>query len=344
MDESVAHQHGPSGSDSAAHAELLREQQRLAQQDMLDRWLRDVLEEQRRSRRWKVFFRLLLVVLVVLPLVMASFGIFKATRGGVSGLTTPHLGVVQVRGVIDSESEASAQRLIEGLRKAWRSGMTQAVIVNINSPGGSPVQSQRVYDEIMRLRDKGDKPIIAVIEDMGASGAYYIASAANEIVAAPSSLVGSIGVISAGFGLEGAIHRIGVERRVFSAGDNKSFLDPFSEVSPQQRAFWEGVLEQTHEQFIADVEAGRGDRLADDPELFSGLVWAGGQALELGLVDRIDTLDGVALSYGEQTTLHDYTPTLDPFERFAKRFAVSMVETLGLPQVRSPSPLRHELP
>lgn len=344
MDESVAHPQGPSESEAAAQAELLREQQRLAQQDMLDRWLRDVLDEQRRSRRWKIFFRLLLAVLIVLPLIMATFGIFKAAQHGVSGLATPHLGVVQVRGVIDSESEASAQRLIEGLRKAWRSDMTQAVIVNINSPGGSPVQSQRIYDEIMRLREKGDKPIIAVIEDIGASGAYYIASAADEIIAAPSSLVGSIGVISAGFGLEGAIDQIGVERRVFSAGDNKNFLDPFSEVSPRQRAFWEGVLEQTHEQFIADVEAGRGDRLADDPELFSGLVWAGNQALALGLVDRLDTLDGVVLSFGDQVKLHDYTPTLDPFERFARRFSASVAEALGVPQLRSPSPLRYELP
>lgn len=344
MDESASNHHSGAGNGAAAQAELLREQQRLAQQDMLDRWLRDVLVEQRRSRRWKIFFRLLLAVLIVLPLVFVAFGIFKATQSSVSGMTAPHLGVVQVRGVIDSESEASARRLIEGLRKAWRSDLTEAVIVNINSPGGSPVQSQRVYDEIMRLREKGGKQIIAVIEDVGASGAYYIASAADEIVAAPSSLVGSIGVISAGFGLEDAIHRIGVERRVFSAGDNKNFLDPFSEVSPQQRAFWEGVLEQTHEQFIRDVEAGRGDRLADDPELFSGLIWAGSQALELGLVDRMDTLDGVVLSFGEEVRLHDYTPALDPFERFAKRFSVSVAETLGLPQASSASPLRYELP
>ncbi|WP_051234038.1 S49 family peptidase [Halomonas halocynthiae] len=344
MDATEPHPHNTTEGEASAQAELLREQQRLAQQEMLDRWLRDVLVEQRRSRRWKIFFRLLLVALVLLPLILTTFGIFKATRSGVAGLAGPHLAVVQLRGVIDSESEASAHRLIEGLRAAWHSELTEAVIVNINSPGGSPVQSQRVYDEIMRLREKGDKPIIAVIEDIGASGAYYIASAADEIVAAPSSLVGSIGVISAGFGLEDAMHRIGVERRVFSAGDNKNFLDPFSDISPQQRAFWEGVLAQTHEQFIADVEAGRGDRLSDDPALFSGLVWAGSQALELGLVDRIDTLDGVVLSFGEDASVNDYTPALDPFERFIRQFAVSVAETLGVPQAQRDSPLRYELP
>ncbi|HSH49681.1 MAG TPA: S49 family peptidase [Halomonas sp.] len=344
MDETTASHSGGAGRESAAQAEVLREQQRLAQQDMLDRWLRDVLAEQRSGRRWKIFFRFLFAALILASLSITAVGLFKATRGGVAGAGGPHLGVVQVRGVIDSESEASAGRLIQGLRKAWRAEATRAVIVHINSPGGSPVQSQRVYDEITRLREKGGKRIIAVIEDIGASGAYYIASAADEIVAAPSSLVGSIGVISAGFGLEGAIDKIGVERRVFSAGENKAFLDPFSDIPPQQRAFWEEVLAQTHRRFISDVEAGRGERLSDDPALFSGLVWAGGQALELGLVDRIDTLDGVALAFGEQTQLRDYTPSLDPFERFTRRFALSVTESLGLPQAQSPSPLRYQLP
>lgn len=328
----------------AAQAEVLREKQRLAQQDMLDRWLRDVLAEQRSGRRWKIFFRFLFAALILASLSITALGVFKAAGGGMTGAAGPHLGVVRVRGVIDAESEASAGRLIQGLRKAWRAEATRAVILHINSPGGSPVQSQRVYDEIMRLREKGDKRIIAVIEDVGASGAYYIASAADEIVAAPSSLVGSIGVISAGFGLEDAIDKIGVERRVFSAGENKAFLDPFSDISPQQRTFWEGVLATTHRQFIDDVVAGRDARLSDDPALFSGLIWSGDQALELGLVDRIDTLDGVALTFGERTQLQDYTPGLAPFERLAKRFSMSMAEALGLPQAQSSSPLRYQLP
>ena len=344
MDEQTESSSAGAGHTAAAQAELLREQQRLAQQDMLDRWLRDVLAEQRSGRRWKIFFRFLFAALILASLSITAVGLFKATRGGIAGAGGPHLGVVQVRGVIDSESEASAGRLIQGLRKAWHADATQSVILHINSPGGSPVQSQRVYDEVMRLREKGDKQIIAVIEDIGASGAYYIASAADEIVAAPSSLVGSIGVISAGFGLEGAIDKIGVERRVFSAGENKAFLDPFSDILPEQRAFWENVLAQTHRQFIDDVETGRDGRLSDDPRLFSGLIWAGDQARELGLVDRIDTLDGVALAFGEKTRLQDYTPNLDPFERFAKRFAVSVAETLGLPQAQSTSPLRYQLP
>lgn len=340
-----AHGQGQDPNQAAsAHAEVLREQQRLAQQDMLDRWLRDVLAEQRSGRRWKIFFRFLFAALILALLSVMMLGLFKVTQSGAPGVGGPHLGVVQVRGTIDAESGASAERLIKGLRRAWRAEATQAVILHINSPGGSPVQSQRVYDEIMRLREQGDKQIIAVIEDIGASGAYYIASAADEIVAAPSSLVGSIGVISAGFGLEEAIGKIGVERRIFSAGENKAFLDPFSDISPEQRVFWEGVLANTHRQFIDDVRAGRDGRLPDDPELFSGLIWTGTQALELGLVDRVDTLDGVALAFGEQTQLQDYTPSLDPFERFAKRFAVSVAETLGLPQAQPLSPLRYQLP
>lgn len=324
----------------AEDAETLRERQRLAQMEMMDRWIGGVLAEQRRSRRWKLFFRLFFALLILASLAATLYGIFGAPSPGVPA--GPHLGVVKVKGAIDSESPASAERIIEGLNRAWDAEGAAVVVLHIDSPGGSPVQSQRIFDEVMRLRDEGDKPIVAVIEDVGASGAYYIAAAADEVIAAPASLVGSIGVISASFGFEEAIERLGVERRVYAAGENKAFLDPFSSVAPEQRAFWQSVLETTHRQFIDDVRQGRGDRLADDERLFSGLIWSGEQALELGLVDTIGSLDGLARERLPEPRVRDYTPRLDPFERISRQFGRVTMEWLGVPTGQSP--LRYQLP
>ena len=321
-------------------AETLRERQRLAQQQMLDRWIDGVLVEQRRTRRWKLFFRFFFALLILGSLATTLYGIF-----GTQAAREPerdHLGVVKVRGVIDGEAPASAERVIEGVRRAWESERAVAVVLHIDSPGGSPVQSQRIHDELMRLREQGDKPIIAVIEDVGASGAYYIAAAADEIVAAPASLVGSIGVVFASFGFEEAIERLGVERRIYAAGDNKAFLDPFSSVAPEQQQFWQSVLDTTHRQFVEAVRQGRGDRLVEDDRLYSGLVWNGEQAVELGLVDAIDSLDGLSRQRLGEVRLHDYTPRLDPFERLTRRFGRVAAEWLGVPS--SGSPVRYQLP
>ncbi len=338
--EALAGQPAEPAAAPGEDAETLRERQRLAQIEMMDRWVGGVLTEQRRTRRWKLFFRFFFAALILASLSAALYGLFWPARELPPG--ERHLGVVEVKGVIDSESPANAERIIEGLERAWESDSAAAVVLHINSPGGSPVQSQRIYDEIMRLRNEGDKPIYAVVEDIGASGAYYIAAAADEILVAPSSLVGSIGVVSASFGLEEAIERLGVERRVFTAGDNKAFLDPFSEIDPSQQLFWQEVLETTHRQFVEAVRAGRGDRLADDEEIFSGLVWSGEQALGLGLVDGIDSLDGLARELLDEPQLRDYTPRLDPFERFTRHFGRVAAEWAGLPS--SHSPLRYQLP
>ncbi|MBB3231613.1 signal peptide peptidase SppA [Halomonas stenophila] len=329
----------PAPADSAEDAETLRERRRLAQQAMLDRWIDGVLTEQRRSRRWKLFFRFFFVLLILTSLATTLYGLFLVP--GPVAAEGPHLGVVRVEGVIDRESPANAERILEGVERAWKAPGAEAVVLHIDSPGGSPVQSQRIHDELMRLRASGDKPIIAVIEDIGASGAYYIAAAADEIVAAPASLVGSIGVIHAGFGFDEAIDRLGVERRVFTAGENKAFLDPFSEISADQRAFWQKVLSTTHRQFIEDVKAGRGQRLADDERLFSGLIWTGEQARALGLVDDLDSLDGIARARLETPRVKDYTPRLDPFERLTRRFGRVVAEWVGVP--RADSPLRYQL-
>ncbi|MCE9664939.1 signal peptide peptidase SppA [Halomonas sp. M5N1S17] len=321
-------------------AEVLRERQRLAQQEMLDRWIGGVLVEQRRTRRWKLFFRFFFAALILASLSATLYGLF--IDPGAREPERQHLGVVKVHGVIDSESPASAERIIRGLNRAWEAESAAAVVLHIDSPGGSPVQSQRVFNEILRLREQGDKPIIAVIEDIGASGAYYIAAAADEIVAAPASLVGSIGVIFASFGFEEAIEHLGIERRIYVSGENKGFLDPFSPVAPEERDFWQTVMDTTHRQFIDAVQAGRGDRLADDNRLFSGLIWNGEQALELGLVDGISSLDALSHELFDELRIHDYTPRLDPFERLSRQFGRVAAEWAGVPS--SQSPVRYQLP
>ncbi|MBZ9537891.1 signal peptide peptidase SppA [Modicisalibacter tunisiensis] len=310
-----------------------RERRQWQQWRLMERWMEGVLVEQRRARRWKLFFRFVFAGLL-LALVWAVFsGVRQAGGPTPAG---PHVAVVRVEGAIDAEGRASAERIIEGVRQAWRNPDARAVVLDINSPGGSPVQSQRVYAELRRLVAQGGKPVVAVIEDIGASGAYYIASAAGRIYAAPASLVGSIGVIHAGFGLQGAIDKLGVERRVFTAGENKDFLDPFAPVTPEQREFWQQVLDTTHRQFIDAVKAGRGDRLADDPRLFSGLVWTGEQAMSLGLVDELASLEQLDRERFDGLPLEDYTPSLDPFTRLSRQFGRVAAEWLGLPSTRSP--------
>lgn len=323
--------------DQPADAESVR----LAEVRMMDRWIGGVLAEQRRSRRWKIFFRLVFALIVIAGFCLSAYAMFLAQSPGAT-TGTRHLGVVDVSGPIDAQGQANAERIIEGLQQAWKDPDSDAVVLHVNSPGGSPVQSQRVYDEIRYLQAQGDKPILAVIEDIGASGAYYMAAAADRIYASPASLVGSIGVISAGFGLQGAIDKVGVERRVFTAGENKAFMDPFSEISPTQRDFWQSVLNTTHRQFIDAVKAGRGDRLSDDPELFSGLIWTGEQAKALGLIDDISNLEQLSRTRLGEVSLKDYTPSLDPWSLVSNKLTSAAAHWLGLDSTASP--VRYQLP
>ncbi|WP_456270118.1 signal peptide peptidase SppA [Kushneria sp. AK178] len=317
------------GSDAErAHEGVSREA-------VMERWLLEMVREQRRSRRWKIFFRLLFWLFWIVVVAAVAFMI----TGERESLAGDRVGVVKVDGVIDSRSTSSAERVIRGLNDAWQ-GSDTAVVLQINSPGGSPVQSQRIYDEIRRLRDAGDKPIIAVIEDIGASGAYYIASAADEIYAAPASLVGSIGVVYSGFGLEGAIDRLGIERRVFTAGENKDMLDPFQPVSDEQRRYWQHVLDQTHDQFINAVRAGRGDRLSDDPALFSGLVWTGEEAVDKGLADGLKSVDEIARDLTGTAETTDYTRSGDPLEQLSRHFGRVAAQYLGIDLRSGESPVR----
>ncbi|RON11251.1 S49 family peptidase [Pseudomonas brassicacearum] len=297
---------------------------------LLEKTLLAGVQEQRRSRRWGIFFKLLTFVYLFIALILFTplMDIEKsATRG--SGYTA----LIEVNGVIADKESASADNIVGGLRAAFEDPKVKGIVLRINSPGGSPVQSGYVYDEIGRLRSlhPGTK-VYAVISDLGASGAYYIASAADQIYADKASLVGSIGVTAAGYGFVGTMEKLGVERRTYTSGEHKSFLDPFQPQKPDETEFWQGVLDTTHQQFIASVKKGRGDRLKDKehPELFSGLVWSGEQALPLGLIDGLGSASSVARDVIGEKELVDFTVQESTFDRFSKKLGASVAEQLAM--------------
>jgi protease-4 len=248
-----------------------------------------------------------------------------------------HVAVVDVNGTISSDSSngASADKIIKGLERAFEQENSVAVVLDINSPGGSPVQSAQVYREINRLKDKyPEKTVYAVGADIMASGAYYIASAADFIYADPTSLVGSVGVIMGGFGFSDAMNKLGVERRVYTAGEQKSFMDPFSEADEESIAHVNTLLSDIHREFISAVKNGRGDQInGTDEELFNGLVWTGNQAISLGLIDGAGSVREVALQEIGIDKLVNYSEKPNPFQRIADRisanFAASLVEAAG---------------
>ncbi|WP_396586312.1 signal peptide peptidase SppA [Bermanella sp. R86510] len=287
--------------------------------------------EQRRSRRWGIFFKLLTFVYLFVAIALFMPSDVDSAKITASGEYT---AMVEVRGVIADGEEASADNIVTGLRNAFEAEGSKAVVLRINSPGGSPVQSGYVYDEIMRLKSLHEKPVYAVISDVGASGAYYIAAAADEIYADKASLVGSIGVVGSGFGFVDAMKKLGVERRQFTAGEHKAFLDPFSPLDKEEKEFWEGVLGTTHKQFIEQVEKGRGDRLVDSDKLYSGLVWTGEQSLGLGLVDGLGSTSYVARELIGAEQIVDFTPKPTPFEalvgRFGTQIGKGIATSLGL--------------
>ena len=254
--------------------------------------------------------------------------------GGVN-IAKPHAGLVKVSGIIAVEEASNADTIIAGLRQAFASDGSKAVILLINSPGGSPVQAGYIYDEILRLRGKyPDKRLYAVISELGASGGYYIAAAADEIYADKASLVGSIGVTASGFGYVDTLAKLGVERRHFVAGEHKAFLDPFSPLKKDEVNFWKSVLEKTHKQFIQVVKKGRGDRLVESDELFSGLLWNGEQALDLGLIDGLGSVGYVTRQIIGVQESYDYTPQPSPLEEITQKFGAAIgggiARTLGL--------------
>lgn len=307
---------------------------------ILHEWIRELMAEKRRERRWKITFRF--IFLFIFLGVISLYGALLVHgpsffTGGDDTRDQPHVGVVTLKGQISADSAASADKVIAGLRNAWEAENAEAVAIRINSPGGSPVQSQRIYNELQRLKADTEisKPIYAVIEDIGASGAYYVAAGTDEIYVSPSSLVGSIGVVQSSFGLKNAINSLGIERRVFTAGENKAFLDPFQEISEEQKDFWRGVLGTVHEQFIEDVRAGRGDRLVESDDVFSGLIWSGEQAIENGLADKMGTLSLIGRETVGEHHLVDYTPQPPLLDKVMRQFGVVVMDLVNLPRSES---------
>ncbi len=295
--------------------------------ELLEKTLLASVQEQRRSRRWGIFFKSLTFLYLIGALFL--FSPLGAIDGG-AATGKPHTALIEVRGTIADQQEASADNLVTSLRRAFKDEQTRGVVLRINSPGGSPVQSGYVYDEIKRLRALHPEiKVYAVIADIGASGAYYIAAAADEIYADKASLVGSIGVTAAGFGFVETLDKLGVERRTYTAGEHKAFLDPFQPERQDEREFWQTVLETTHQQFIDQVRKGRGDRLQEHPELFSGLVWSGEQALELGLIDGLSSSSAVARDIVGAEELVDFTHRESPFQRFSRQLGTSIGNTLA---------------
>ena len=290
----------------------------------------DIVVERRRARRWSIFFRL------------ATLAVVAVIALGLLGIPGKHgaicldrcTALVDVDGEIDRDGRASAEIVIGGLRAALDHPGTRGVVLRINSPGGSPVQAGQIHDEVVRLRKlHPGTSIHAVVEEMAASGGYYIAAAAEKVYVDKASLVGSIGVIMDGFGFVGTLDKLGVERRVLSAGENKAFLDPFAPLSDRHRDYAQTMLADIHRQFIDAVRAGRGARLRETPETYSGLVWNGERAVELGLADAVGTVESVARDVIGAEQVIDFTPKEDLANRFARRLGAAagrqVLATLG---------------
>lgn len=277
------------------------------------------LEEQRTARRWRTFVRLAWLAFFV---AIAWIALHRGTAS--SDVSTPHTALVEIRGEIAAGGEASAEVVLGAVRAAFEDEGAQAVVLLINSPGGSPVQAGIINDELRRLKAQHKKPVYAVVEETCASAAYYIAVSADRIFVDKASVVGSIGVLMDGFGFTGLMEKLGVERRLMTAGENKGFLDPFSPQTERQRTFAQAMLDQIHRQFIDAVKAGRGKRLKEDADTFSGLFWTGQQAIELGLADQLGNLDFVAREVVKAEDIVDYTRRENVAERLVKRFGAAV--------------------
>lgn len=305
----------------------VRQKQEGKEWRLLERLVDGSYVEQRRARRWGILFKSLTFLYLFALLGMAFFG---GSLSDSSPDMTEHTAVINIQGPISASEEASADNIVWALRKAFESEESKAVIMRINSPGGSPVQSGYIYDEVKRLRVLyPEKKVYAVIVDIGASGAYYIAAAADEIYADKASLVGSIGVVAGGFGFVDLMEKVGVERRLYTAGDHKAFLDPFSPQNSNETNLWQQVLDTTHRQFIEQVKKGRGERLKDNDKMFSGLVWTGEQALELGLLDGIGSSSYVAREVVGAEEMVDYTSQPQLWQKILDRVSTTFAKTIS---------------
>lgn len=295
------------------------------ERDLLERLAFAALTEQRRARRWGIFFKLFFAAYLVLILVLAQSDSWDG-----KALKAEHTALVEMEGVISSDSLANADNVISGLRAAFENKSTQGIVLRANSPGGSPVQAGYINDEIKRLRAKHPKvPLYAVIGDMCASGCYYVVAAADKIYADKASIVGSIGVLMNGFGFVDTMKKVGVERRLMTAGEHKGFLDPFGPVKPAETKHAQQMLDEIHRQFIETIRQGRGDALKETRDMFSGLFWTGEEAIKLGLVDSLGGASYVAREVIGAEEIVDYTYRENVFDRFARRLGTAMAQTIG---------------
>ena len=294
--------------------------------DLVNRLAFAAVDEQRRSRRWSVFFKCLLALYLLALLILYM----PTDWSDLSRTSVKHTALVDLKGVISDSSEASADNIITGLRDAFEDENTAGVILRANSPGGSPVQSAYIYDEIKRLRELyPDTPFYAVVTDVCASGCYYVVSAADEIYVNNSSIVGSIGVRMDSFGFVDTIKMLGVERRLYTAGESKGFLDPFTPSKPADVAHVKLLLESIHEQFISAVKSGRGERLKDNQKLFTGLVWTGEESLPMGLADKVGSSGYVSREVIGEEEIVDFTEKQDLWEKLSDRIFVAMAKGMS---------------
>ena len=293
--------------------------------DLLERFARESLAEKRRARRWNLVLRIAwLAFFVTIAVLWADPRWLHPESAG------RHSALVEVSGIISDEGDVSADRIIAALQAAFADSDTAGVIVRINSPGGTPVQAGYINDEIARLRAlHPDTPLYAVITDVAVSGGYYVAAAADAIYASRSSMVGSIGVLMDGFGFVDAMQKIGVERRLIVAGEHKGFLDPFSPAAEEEVAHLRSMLGEVHDEFVAAVKRGRGDRLADDTDVFSGLIWTGVRGKELGLVDDFGSSSHVAREVIGAEDIVDFTVRPSHLDTIADRLGAGVARTLG---------------
>ena len=290
------------------------------EREALEKIALSALSEQKIARRWNIFFKSL-TFLFIFILLFLGYGAERTSKGGSGN----HTALIEINGVIGEKDEVNAKDFFESIHRAYESSGTKGIILKINSPGGSPVQAGMNNDEIKRQKLLHPKiPVYAVVEDICASGGYYIAVAADEIYVDKASIVGSIGVLMDGFGFIDTMKKVGVERRLMTAGSNKAMLDPFSPVNPKQQAFVQTMLNEVHQQFISVVKEGRGNRLKDSPETFSGLFWNGESAVKLGLADGIGNYDFVAREMIKAEDIVDFTTYESFTDRFARKFGASL--------------------
>ncbi len=310
---------------------MIEEKKEAWEKEMINKLAFSALHEQRKARRWSIFFKFMFLLYVTI-----LFIAYLPDEGaGKSALQVgSHTALVELSGVISAESDASADIIVTGMRDALEDKKSEALIIRANSPGGSPVQADYIYREIIRLRElHPDKPVYAVVTDVCASACYYIISAADKIFANEASLVGSIGVLTDSFGFVGAMNKLGIERRLYTAGEHKGTLDPFSPEKPEDVKHMTALLNEVHQQFIDAVKHGRGERLQISEDTFSGLFWSGATAKTMGLVDEFSSASGVAREIIGAEDIVDYTPSQNLLDRLIDRLGASIATTL-LPQGR----------